>query len=63
MQHTVQKYGGEMLLEDSVGQLRSFNRQACVSGPAPGQHAASASGRTFGRQPASELPCPRRLSG
>ena len=30
MQHMGQKHGGQVLLEDSVGQLRWLNRQACV---------------------------------
>ena len=30
MQHLRQKHGGQVLLEDSVGQLRWLNRQACV---------------------------------
>ena len=30
MQHLGQKHGGQTLLEDSVGQLRWLNRQACV---------------------------------
>ena len=30
MQHIVQKHGSQVILEDSVGQLRWLNRQACV---------------------------------
>ena len=30
MQHLEQKHGGQVLLADSVGQMRWLNRQACV---------------------------------
>ena len=60
VQHMVQKHGGQVLLQNSVGQLRWLNRQACAHcstirsqrcrgnscGHLPGQATAGASGRS-----------------